>query len=157
MNLDKVIIAHYKKVKKLNNEYFTCIMDETDISIWYILVKGLNYPYKDGEYIFKIIIDDNFPDSPPSLRCLTPNGVFIADGLPICVSIGEFHKNNYRSGLGIYGFILNSVINAMIYAEEGKHGIRYEVEPYAEREMLAKKSVEYNITTHPNLYSRFYP
>lgn len=156
MSLEKIILAHYNKIKRLNNEYFKCIMDDNNIKIWYILVYGLDEPFKNGEYIFKIIIDDQFPDSPPSFRALTPNGVFIADGMPICVSIGEFHKKSYRSGLGMYGFILNAIINAMIFSKEGNYGIRYIVEKEETRKEYAKTSKKYNKDHYEHLLTRFH-
>lgn len=151
--LERILIGHYNKIQKMDQENFKCVISNDNIKEWYVLVYGLEYPYTGGEYLFKIIMNDYFPDIPPSLRALTPNGVFTADGEPICTEIGEFHSKLYRSGLGIYGFILNSIIGIMLTSPEGEHGIRFEVEPEEVRERYAQASKAYNDKHYPDVIS----
>lgn len=163
MDINRIILNHYKKVQKQNNKYFKCAMNPADIKEWYVLVSDMEEPYNNGQYLFRLVMKDTFPDTAPSLRAMTPNGVFTADNLPICTSIGEFHENmfdksgsyGYRSALGIYGFIMNSIVNAMLTSEVGNHGIRYIVVSKEERQRLAAESKSYNETKFSHILKMF--
>ena len=159
-SLPKIMNAQLKKIIKDNNPYFTGCMDTENIRIWYIIVKNLPYPYISGQYLFKIEIPDNFPDEPPSLNALTPNGLMITGG-KCCVSIGEFHSNDYRNNkkghygwipsLGISGFILQGVVNALLSFNNKDTGVRLKNEPDDIKEKLAKESIEYNKKRHKDI------
>jgi len=163
MDINTILMNHYKKVLKQDSAYFKVVIDPENIKNWYVLVSGLDNPYKDGVYIYRLVLKNSFPDEPPCLRALTPNGVFIADNMPICTSIGIFHQNmfdksgsyGYRTALGIYGFIMNAIINAMVTAEVGNHGIRFVVLPLVERKRLASLSKKYNEDTYPDILKMF--
>ena len=152
MDVRKILMAHYKKIEKVDNKYFKCAINPENIKEWYVLIHNLDKPYKNGEYVFKLVMKDSFPDTAPSMRALTPNGVFKADGGPICTSIGEFHERSfdktgsygYRTALGMYGFIMNAIVNAMLTTDEGEHGIRFFVQGKEERQKLAEESKTYN-------------
>lgn len=148
------LTAQFKKVIKDNNEYYTCCMDTDDIHIWYVLIKNLPDPYTNGEYIFKLIIPDDFPDNPPSFSTLTPNGAMELGG-KICVSVGEFHRNDHhRSGnkgnygwipsLGISGFVLQGIVNAMLSFSTKDQGVRLINLNDEQKKELGKASKEYN-------------
>lgn len=157
--------AQLRKVIKDNNEYYTCCMDTEDIKIWYVLIKNLPNPYTNGEYLFKLIIPEDFPDNPPSFSALTPNGVMEMGG-KICVSIGEFHRNDHnKSGnrgnfgwipsLGISGFVLQGIINAMLSFDTKDHGVRLNNLTDEQKESLAKKSSSYNSIHHKEIMELF--
>jgi len=154
----KIMSSQYKKSVKADQPNILFIMDETDIKIWYILVCNLDDPYKNGEYIFKLSVKDNFPDTPPSLECLTPNGLFQTGG-KICVSIGEFHPESWRKSLGMNGFANIGVVNGMIVWEPlvDSGGIRIIRDEYllSMRPKFALKSEKYNRKLYPKLMEDF--
>ena len=69
--------------------------------VWYFLIGGLDTPFRGGEYLFKLIAPDEFPQKPPKFEFLTKNGVYTPGG-PICISVGDFHTNDdpARTGRG---------------------------------------------------------
>lgn len=147
--------AQLRKIIKDNNEYYTCWMDTEDVKIWYALIKNLPEPYEKGEFLFKLIIPDDFPDNPPSLIALTPNGLLEMGG-KICVSVGEFHSNDHYKtnsrgqygwipSLGIGGFILQGVVNALLSFTGSEQGVRLNNQPDYIKKELAKNSKQFNI------------
>ena len=161
----KRIEAQLKKVIRDDNPYYTCCLDTDDVTLWYVLVANLPEPYIGGRYLFKIIIPDNFPDSPPSLVALTPNGLMELGG-KICVSLGEFHSNDhYRTNnkgqygwvpsLGISGFILQGVVNALLSFGDNEKGVRLNNQSNSIKNTLAKQSKEYNVTYNKGILDLF--
>ena len=157
--------AQFKKVIKDNNEYYTCCMDTENIQTWYVLITNLPDPYTDGEYIFKLTIPNEFPDNPPSFSALTPNGVMEMGG-KICVSVGEFHRNDHHKSnskgdygwipsLGISGFVLQGIINAMLSFDTKDHGVRLSNMTDEQKRRLGKLSKEYNLEHNKNIMDLF--
>ena len=154
-SIAKKLDAQLKKVLRDNNKYYTCCMDTEDIQKWYVLVKNLPEPYEGGEYIFKLSIPEDFPDSPPSLAALTPNGLFELGG-KCCVSIGEFHSNDHhktnkkgdygwKPSFGISGFVLQGAVNALLSFTDEERGVRLNNQSDEVKKRLASESREYNI------------
>lgn len=124
---------------------------------WYIKIHGIsgnNDEFVGGEYIVKIIAPAKFPYEPPRFYFLTPNGIYqICE--KVCISIGEYHKDQYRATLGIYGFC-RELWNGMVGHAELGHGINI-IQYGAGDKGLTKKlkkikefatnSVEYNNTS----------
>ena len=71
------INAQFKKVLKDDSMYYTCCIDIENIKVWYVMIKNLPEPYMGCEFYFKMELPDNFPEEPPTLVALTPNGVII--------------------------------------------------------------------------------
>ena len=162
--LATIIDAQIKKIIKLDEEYYTAVVLPEDIHTVYVLVKNLPDDYVGGEYLFKLDIPAEFPDKPPHLHALTPNGLFELGG-QICVSIGTFHQSDFRTtkagtygwrpAIGLSGFILNGIINAMLHFDKEDSGIRIKWESPEVKKKLAKKSVEYNKNNHARICNLF--
>ena len=165
--LATIVDAQIRKIVKQDEEYYTAVVDPSDVHKVYVLIKNLPDDYKGGEYLFKLVIPDEFPDSPPHLHALTPNGLFQIGG-QICVSIGTFHQNDFKSNkkgtygwrpaIGLGGFILNGIINAMLHFDDEDSGIRIKLESPEVKKELAQKSAEYNMKHHEcicNLFKEF--
>uniref|UniRef100_A0A6C0LM82 UBC core domain-containing protein n=1 Tax=viral metagenome TaxID=1070528 RepID=A0A6C0LM82_9ZZZZ len=153
-SLARRIDGQFKKVLKDNNNYYTCCIDLDNPLVWYVLIKNLPEPYIDGEYYFKLKLPKDFPDNPPEFEALTPNGL-ISLGGNVCVSIGIYHRNDHsRSSsrghfgwqpcLGISGFILQGIINALLSFGDSDHGVRLNNMSDVVKKELAKKSKDYN-------------
>jgi ubiquitin-protein ligase len=151
-----------KKVIKDNNEYLSFVMDESNMFQWYVLASNLPEPYLGGEYLFSLEVPKTFPEQPPSLKSLTHNGVFIV-GCKICVSIGEFHSNDssrdgamgWRASLGLGGFSLNGIVNAMLNFDSTIHGIGIQLESTEHKKIAATKSHIFNDTHNPHIIKIF--
>lgn len=101
---NKIILSQFKKITERKDTYIKYLI--RDVNEWYIKIYGFdgdNNEFADGEYIAKLTIPEEFPYKPPSFAMMTPNGVYDMGG-PICISVGEFHSQNYLPVLGIGGF-----------------------------------------------------
>ena len=139
------ITAQYKKAIKEPNEFIKFALDDDDPYTWYIMVHniaGSKDEYLGGEYIFKFILPKDFPYSPPKFYALTPNGLYDYNKI-CCISIGEFHKDDYRTSLGVAGFA-RELANGMIVWKDVQQGMNMLKTTYEEKKTIAKKSVEYN-------------
>ena len=151
--LAAIIGAQIKKIIKLDEKYYTAIIDPKNIQTVYVLIRNLPDDYKNGEYFYKLHIPEEFPDKAPSFYALTPNGVFELGG-QICISIGTFHQTDFvnnkhgtygwRPAIGLSGFILNGIVNAMLHFDSSDKGIRINIETSENKQKKAKESIEYN-------------
>jgi ubiquitin-conjugating enzyme E2 J2 len=166
----KVLMHQYtiakKEVDKLNSDpngkaHLIPYIDN-NIYLWYFLIQKLDAPYLGGEYIFKLTAPSNFPDNPPSFEFITPNGVYDLGG-KICISVGEYHTNDHHKSGGSYGWrpslgmmgFAREVLNGFVNYEFLDHGIRIIKTSIAEKNNFAKKSIEYNMNYHMDIYSNF--
>jgi len=133
------LIKMYKKMILSRDEYVDAIIVEGFEFIFRIRnMAGPNNEFNDGEYLFKLIPPSDFPYAPPSLIFLTPNGVYGLKG-KICISTGEFHKQNFAATRGMIGFGTD-VWTAMIQYPDLGGGIQilpnrnpYNIAKYAKR------------------------
>jgi ubiquitin-protein ligase len=153
----KTISAEVKRAKKRNNPNIRFIIFEEDANVWYFLITGLDEPYKGGEYIAKLTClykkNKQFPHIPPRFEMLTPNGVYDIGG-PICISIGEFHMDQYRAVLGLIGF-MSEVMNGLICYDTLGGGIRIRESSYEDKKLYARNSYKYNWDRYPHLMEKF--
>jgi len=154
----RILPAQLKKLVADPHPYLSVVLDTTDIRIWYVRIAGLDTPYKGGEYIFMLIVPDEFPHKPPRLIFLTPNGLFIP-GHKVCISVGEFHTDDgpgrdgaygWRPALGMSGFAAQ-VMNALICSDTLGSGIGITQSSPAEKKRLAEASRAYNAAHYPNI------
>ena len=157
-----VLFNQYNKAIKEKNINLIPHMNEDNVKIWYFLIKGLDTPFKGGEYIFKLTAPNEFPHRPPSFEFCTPNGVYDIGG-KICISVGEFHANDkpgstgsygWRPCLGMYGFALE-VLNGLINYQYLDHGIRILSTDIKTKEKFATESIDYNKKYYTELNQYF--
>ncbi len=65
--------------------------------------------FKNASYICLLLCPLTFPQSPPHLYSVTPNGYYAKkdngmEGTVICINIGSYHSNSYPAIIGITGF-----------------------------------------------------
>jgi ubiquitin-protein ligase len=106
-----------------------------------------------AEIIFTITALESFPDTPPRLRCLTPNGQLQANA-SICLGIGEFHPEAWQASLGMCGFI-KYVSGCMKNFEITSGGIGFENATDVMKAAYAKNSHTYNTTNNTALMKEF--
>jgi ubiquitin-conjugating enzyme E2 J2 len=132
-------------------ENIIVVMDDTNIKKWYALIVGNSEPYKNAEIIFMFKIPDEYPHKPPSVECLTPNGIFEMGG-PLCVSISEFHRESWVKSLGITGYA-KQLWNALLCftPDDTINSIRVTWSSPETRQTLANASRDYNEKCNKNV------
>lgn len=190
----KLQISRKKQIKILMNLFKDTVLepencmdfvlkDGKDLYNWYVRIFGLcgNFDeYVGGEYIFELVVPKNYPQQVFSFRCLTPNGFYMANGTPICISIGEYHQNDtpggYSGGNRDHGYapaksggpkkFVREVINGMIIGHKDlndndknnkgmKGGINIEFKTPIQKKVLAAASKEFNLKHLPHIMALF--
>jgi ubiquitin-conjugating enzyme E2 J2 len=149
--LTRILMAQLGRLSASPAPFFIATPNPADMRVVYFLIGGLGDPYAGGEYVFQLIAPDEFPQKPPRLIFLTPNGLF-TPGHKVCISVGEFHANDrpgkdgahgWRPALGLRGFALE-VVNALICSADLGHGIGIDHQPPKEKRKLARVSRAFN-------------
>ncbi|XP_065656725.1 ubiquitin-conjugating enzyme E2 J2-like [Hydra vulgaris] len=160
--ISKIMCRQYQIIINKPFPYLLGIIDEVDSKKWYFMIGGLDTPFRHGEFIFKLLANDDFPHTPPRLEFITPNGVFETTG-PICMSVGEFHAKDkpgkegsygWRSTLGMPGFALQ-VVNMMICHDSSINGIGIKIMNNEYKQNAAKSSRDFNQKNFPKIYELF--
>jgi len=145
----RVMQSQYAAACREQSPYLIPLLDEKDVSRWHFVALNLPPPYTDGEYFFRLDAPPNFPQAPPKFEFVTPNGIYTPGG-PICISIGDYHKKNWRPVLGMRGFA-REVVNGMLVPSALGAGVRIKVEPAARRAALAAAAAAFNAARHRRL------
>ena len=148
----KRLLGEIKLLKKDPHKYIDVAPDESDILIWYFLVKGPEFSdFKDGYYIGKIMHNPEYPLKPPDFMMLTPSGRF-HEGNKICLSNSSYHSNEWSALWNIHT-ILTGFLSIML--DDKEHGISHIHCTKEERLHHAKNSIGYNKKNYPNLLKLF--
>lgn len=162
----KRMVMQYKKATKEPNQYVKFAMkSDAEPHIWYILLNnfsGNDGEFEGGEYLVRMEAPmprpssrkdekdkPGFPFEPPHFYMLTHNGVYGVD-TKVCISIGEFHADQYRATLGMSGFADNLVSGLIGWRELGG-GIEIKMTTAKEKSSLAKDSVAWNYEKYPEI------
>jgi ubiquitin-protein ligase len=144
---EKILMSQMAKYLKDQHTNITLHADPENIHRWYWVFhrftsddpEDIKHVFKNGVYVFLTTAPADFPNNPPKLQMVSPedSGVYQA-GDSICISIGQFHKNDTSSkgdmatgwtkGFGMNGFI-NHVFNGLLLFLPSDHGIRLKVRP----------------------------
>lgn len=141
--------AQYKKAIREPSEHLKFHMCEDDVMKWYIILHnfaGDDGEYTGGEYLVRVELPKDFPFNPPSFYFMTPNGLYGLE-TKVCVSIGEYHKENYRATLGVDGFC-KQLVSGLIGWRDLGNGINIKHTSAPAKAQLARESHEYNIANH---------
>lgn len=174
----KIIINMYKQMIINPQDYMDFVILDKDINTWYVMIHGLKGnedEYLGGQYLFKLIIPEDFPAKVFSFSCLTPNGVYMVGG-KICISIGEYHQNDGPSSSNAdHGYtpardgspdkFVREIINGLIIRnhdllEKGNNkglsnGINIQFESIETTKKMAKNSIQYNNENYSNIIEAF--
>ena len=156
MNISKLTLKRlqgdFKLLKKDPHEYFEAYPDDKDVLIWYFIVKGPDFSdFKDGYYLGKIMHNPEYPLKAPDFMILTPNGRFIEDK-KICLSNSSYHSSEWSAMWNIKA-ILTGFLSIML--DDNENGISHIHISKEERQILAKKSIEYNKQHFPDIIKKF--
>lgn len=142
-------ISNYRKNSA--DRCFTLSFSEDNLQEIHGIFRKLDGDYKDGEYIIRIKLPYDYPDSPPVVSCLTPNGRFEA-GQNICLSITHFHAETWSPLITIEK-ILMSVVS--VFYDDSISGIASKGKTTSMRKKeLAEMSAKYNRKYFSEILSR---
>jgi len=125
--LAQIIGNHIKKAQKEPNEHLIFSVNDSNMKHVYLLIRNLDTDetpeWKDGVFLAKLILPDNFPTDPPKFMLLNENGVYAINTEAICISIGHYHKEDgWRPVLGLAGFareVANGMMHRQFLIEKG--------------------------------------
>lgn len=153
----KALQNHYKNVYlEHGNETFWMVIDPNDIGTWYVLIHNLDGDNKGGEYLMRMTAPNNYPFGPPKFELFTPNPRYEIGKSRPCVSMGEYHPEGYPALLGMYGFACEIAYSISVPGDEMGAGISIKMKvSSADKQEMAKKSVEYNKKHYPEVMKLF--
>jgi ubiquitin-conjugating enzyme E2 J2 len=123
---------------------------ESNILTWYYAIRGPpDTPYHGGIYVGKLVFPPEYPMMGPSIMMGTPSGRFQIN-TKICMSMsGDFHPESWNPLWSVVT-IIQGIQSFMASEELTTGGMKA---PDAERQKLAKLSIEFNRKNFPNLFN----
>ena len=91
--LTKRLAGELKILKQNLTEFSQGVQDPNDYKTFYFLLRPIDEPYKNGYYIGKICITDEYPAKAPTFIMLTPNGRFEINKT-ICLTNSHYHPES---------------------------------------------------------------
>lgn len=139
-------LAEIKNIKenKIKSEYFDIVQDPNNELILYFLIKRLDGDFKNGIYLGKLLLDQNYPFIAPKIIMLTPNGRFDLER--------EIYFGEYWSALWTIDKLLFALIGSLL---DNDHGIGFMHDSKEKRIKLANESIEYNKSKYPDIIKLF--
>lgn len=159
----KVLQAQFRKATSAPDEFIKYYMSD-DCGTWYILLSGFpgdDNEFAGGQYLVKMVAptpgadlerNPGFPYEPPHFYFYTPNGVY-GTHRKVCVSIGEFHKADYRAALGMHGFA-KQLISGMIGWRTLGSGIAILSTSVETKRKYAEESAQFNQENHEDILAK---
>ena len=152
----KRINGDFKLFNKSNPKYFDIYPNnDTILEIWFLLYGLENTPYEGGQYIGKIVHSPEYPLKAPDFFMYTPNGRFHCCK-KICLTNSSYHQESWTPGAWNLVSMLEglfSIWNSDI--KEDLTGIGHLKTGISEIKILAKQSIDYNMTVLSNIYNSF--
>jgi ubiquitin-protein ligase len=147
MLTDKGVKRVMKEIKEMkerppSDKSFTISFQESNLQVFFAIIRSLDGDYEGGEYILRIALPYNYPFSPPVISCQTPNGRFIP-GTNICLNISHFHSESWSALITLEKIIL-SVMS--VFYDEKINGVGSISSPPNVKRTLARNSKAYNQT-----------
>lgn len=140
-----VLNAQFKAAVKGPSEYIKYAMVANNMSTWYALLSGFSGnedEYAGGEYLVRVELPNDFPFSPPNFFFMTPNGLYAVEK-KVCISIGVYHKDQYRAALGASGFC-DQLVSGLIGWKDMGGGIELQTTTASQKRDLAATSKSFN-------------
>lgn len=146
--INEIKLMHDSPIEGMN-----VYIDNDDVSIWYCLIIG--HPgtsYEGGEYIAKIIIDNDYPMTAPKYYMHTPNGRYEIDTNIL------LYNSKYQNWVPTWNLqvMIRSWLSNMLDEESvsGIGHIKKNAKSDVERRQLATSSIEWNQKHYPDLYKK---
>jgi ubiquitin-conjugating enzyme E2 J2 len=149
---EKRLSNEIKDLIKNKIDFIQAVQDETNRFIFYFLLKGdSTSDYKDGYYLGKILLPNDYPTKPGDFMILTPNGRFTPDS-KICLTNTGYHAESWTP-LWTISNVLKGI--ASIWLDDNEHGISHIKDTPMNRKKYAKESMAYNMKYYPEITVKF--
>jgi ubiquitin-protein ligase len=148
----KRLKGEIRNLKKNRENYYQVIQDKKDNLLFYFLIKGdSDSPYKDGYYIGKIQLPDDYPSNPGDFYMLTPSGRFTINK-KICLTNSSYHKEEWTYNWNIRNMVIGFI---SVFFGDNTTGISHIKETKKQREEKALNSVKYNMENNKDIFMLF--
>lgn len=148
----KRIKGELKNLKKARMDNIQVIQDENDMFTFYFLLKGIKKSdYEGGYYMGKIILPNDYPNSPVDYKMLTPSGRFMINS-SICLTNSKYHKEQWTPSWNLENMTVGFI---SIFNDDSEHGISHIRDTSENRKLLAKDSINYNMKHYGTIFKCF--
>lgn len=153
----KRLMAEYKKYLQDPPDNIMIMPDPDDHLKWWFLVLYLpDSPYSKGVYLGRIDIPKNYPFDNPGMTMFTPSGRF-DPGQRICTTQTSFYRNRPSVAISLCQIIMAFI--SIWQDDSDSSGTSFLVRSQAERERLARESMNFNLTDKgiSKTFTRLFP
>lgn len=153
MVTQKRLINEMKELKKERMDFAQIIQDQTNFFTFYCLLKGDEQTdYKNGYYIIKILLPEDYPANPGDMIVLTPNGRFIPND-KICLTITGYHPEHWAAA----AWNLKTIVTAFqsIFITDSDVGLAHIRDSPSNRRKYAKESISFNLENYHDIFLQF--
>ena len=141
-----------KLLKREPLKYIRAVPDDSNMLIWYFLIKGPDFSeYTGGYYLGKIIHDEQYPLKPPNFYMLTPSGRFSINK-KICLTNSGYHSDQWSAMWNIKTILLGFL---SIMLDNNVGGISHINESICIKKAYANESLKYNRKYYSNILDKF--
>lgn len=156
------LMESYKLCTDVRQQNFDVFLkDDSDMGKWIMRIRDLEGEWVGGEYLLEVEAPDEFPFKAPKFLFLTPNGLY-KHNEKVCISIGEYHNDNYPATMRI-GMFIYTLIGAMIvtHSQSKEDNIKvaggYNIlsTPKEHKQLLAQQSKAFNTQYYPQYVKIF--
>lgn len=153
----KALQNHYKQryIDCGGHEHFWAVMDPNDVKTWYILYHDMGADQPNAEYLMRMTATDKYPFDPPKFELFTPNPRYEIGKSRPCLSIGEYHANDYPALLGMIGFAIEVFGTFFMSAKDLGGGISLKTSKTENSKQMAEASRAFNETHYPQVMELF--
>lgn len=146
------LMKEHQMIQKSPVESIYPVPDPKNILEWHFIIYGLkNCPYEGGYYYGKLTFPIQYPNKPPSLIFITPNGRFQTEET-ICMSFTNYHPESWSTSWTVENMLIG-LISFMNTNEITKGSIKTSD---SEKRKLAAESIGFNLK-HPGFVRVFKP
>jgi len=149
--LTKRLAGELKILRQNLTEFSQGVQDPDDFKTFYFLLRPIDEPYKNGYYIGKIGITDEYPAKAPTFMMLTPNGRFEINKT-ICLTNSHYHPESATPTWNINSMMI-AFISIML--ADDTTGISHIKDTKENRKKYAKDSFAYNAAQYPSILKLF--
>ena len=138
----KRLMKEYQKLKDKPVKNIFALPNPDNIFEWHFILYDLDSPYTHGYYHGKLIFPTEYPNKPPNLIFLTPNGRFKPQE-KICLSFTGYHPETWSISWGVENMLVGLI--SFMYTDEITTGAV--ITSSSEKIKLAGDSLQFNIAS----------
>lgn len=136
----KRLMKEYQKLKEKPVKNIFALPNPDNIFEWHFILYDLDSPYTNGFYHGKLIFPTEYPNKPPNLIFLTPNGRFKPQE-KICLSFTGYHPETWSISWGVENMLVALI--SFMYTDEITTGAV--ITSSSEKKKFAEESLQFNI------------